>query len=98
MVAVYTATAVAWLLYWHNRAWRIVGITLLAALKDMAPFLLTAVAALTAAYFATLPLDNVYLRMAGKMACAAVCYLGILRMAHAKTLKESIDFLKGMRG
>jgi O-antigen/teichoic acid export membrane protein len=98
MVAVYTATAVAWLLYWHNRAWRIVGITLLAALKDMAPFLLTAVAALTAAYFATLPLDNVYLRMAGKMACAAVCYLGILRMAHAKILKESIDFLKGMRG
>ena len=98
MVGVYTATAVAWLLYWHNRAWRIVGITLLAALKDMAPFLLTAVAALTAAYFATLPLDNVYLRMAGKMVCAAVCYLGILRMAHAKILKESIDFLKGMRG
>lgn len=93
MVAGYTLLSVLWLLYWHFCARRIIRISLMAMLKDVLPFLLTALSAMAVAYVATAQVENIYVRFVGKMLCAAVVYLGVLRLAHAQILKESIDFV-----
>ena len=93
MVAAYAALYAAWLLVWHYWAHCIMGLRLTEALKDILPFLLITVIALATAHLTASPIGNVYLRFAGKIAVAAVVYLGIMRLANATILNESIEYL-----
>ena len=93
MMVAYIVLYVAWLLYWHYWAHRITGITLLQALKDIAPFALAAAVAMGAAYAATIGIGNIGWRMAAKMVCAAAVYIGIMRMTNAVVMKESLSYL-----
>ena len=93
MVEGYTVLSVLWIFYWHYWAWRIIGISLLSALKDLLPFVLITLFSLLVAYFATAPIESIYLRFIGKIICTAIVYFVVLRLAHAAILKESIDFL-----
>lgn len=93
MVATYAGLYVAWLLVWHYWAHRILGLSILEVLKDVVPFLLITAIALVATHFATQPIANVYLRFGAKIGCAALIYIGIMRLANAAILKESIEYI-----
>ena len=83
----------AWLLFWHYWAHRIVGITLVEALKDILPFALTALAAMAVAYFVTLSIGNIYLRLTAKVLSAVIIYIGIMQLTHAVVMKESLEYI-----
>ncbi len=92
MVAVFVSINVAWLAVWQYFVWREVRLTPWAAFKDIAPFALTAAAAMAAAYFLTDGIDNLYLKMGTKVVAAAAFYTGIMRWADAAILRECLNY------
>ena len=94
MVVAFTALNVAWLFVWHHFAHRLTGYRLLSFLKDMLPFLLVATATMALTHFVTADLGSLWLRLLTRIVMAAAVYIGVLWMAHAQILKETIEFLR----
>lgn len=92
MIITFVAINALWLLTWHYFVWRLIGLTLWSALKDILPFALIAAAVMGATYFITLGIENIYVLFVAKIAIAAPTYFAILWALDAKILKESIHF------
>jgi O-antigen/teichoic acid export membrane protein len=94
MVVSFVIIYVSWLLIWHYFVWREIKLPFMAAMKDTLPFLVGALAAMTAAYFAGAGLENIYLRLATRVLAAAGVYIAILYLLGAKILRESLQYLR----
>lgn len=92
MVHYFIALNALWLLVWQYFAWRLIGLRFWHALCDVAPFMLLSAGSMAAAWWATRNVDNIYLLLAGKIAVAALCYVGVLWVLRAKILRESIAY------
>ena len=92
MVVAFTVLNIVWLFVWHAFVWRLTGYSLLMLLADILPFALTAGATMLITHFATLPIANLWLLLAARIAMAAVIYVAVMKVAHAKILDDAIAF------
>ncbi len=93
MAASFVTINVLWLLVWHAFAHRLIGFRLRDALADVVPFFALAAAVMLGTWFLARPIDNMWLRLAVKIVCAAVLYTSILWLCRAAILREGIEFL-----
>ena len=93
MVIFYVALNIAWLIVWQACARRLIGLSWLHAFKDIAPFFVFAFAVMVAAYFTTRAIPISWLRLFLRILIAVVLYVGILWIARARILRESIDYI-----
>ena len=97
MIMAYVALNLTWLFVWFFFASRLTDYTLLLFLKDIVPFALAAVSVMAVVGWVTAPLDNLWLLLLSRVVLAMVLYLGVMRIAGAQILKESMAFLKGKK-
>lgn len=93
MTAIYTAINIGWLLMWNYFAQREISITLVEALKDIAPYLIISAGIMLFTGWVTSYIDNIYLVITVKIGMAALLYTGIMWLTNAVVFKESIAFL-----
>ena len=62
-------------------------------LKDLSPYLLLSATLVIGTYYVTLPIENLYLSMAAKVALVAGFYALILWRLQSVIFRESIEFL-----
>lgn len=93
LIKVYVSIHICWLLVWHYFVWRQIRLSLSAALKDIFPFALIAIAVMAITHYATLGLSNLYLLMAAKIALAGMLYPLLLWLSDSATFKESLRYL-----
>ena len=94
MIMAYVALNLTWLFVWFFFASRLTDYTLLLFLKDIVPFALAAVGVMAVVGWVTAPIENLWLLLLSRVVLAAVLYLGVMRIAGAQILKESIGFLR----
>lgn len=94
MVVSFVIIYVSWLLIWHYFVWREIKLPFLAAMKDTLPFLVVALASMTASYYAGAGMVNIYLRFATRVLVEAGVYIVILYLSGAKILRESLQYLR----
>lgn len=93
MVAAFSALNVLFTLFWHFALRSIHPLNTLQALKDTVPFVLIAVVVMVITYYATLCTNVLWALLLCRIILASLLYLGIMKLLHAKTLEECIDFL-----
>lgn len=93
MVSAYVLINILWVPVWNRCARRYIGLSLFTALRDILPFVGTAVLAMTTAHFAAQLFENIYAILAVKIIVAACVYLGTLHLLGAAILRESIGYL-----
>lgn len=94
MVKAYVALNLVWLFVWFFFAHQLTTYRLLLFLKDIVPFALTAASVMAVTGLVTSSIDNLWLLLLSRIVLATLLYLGVMRLAGAQILKESIDFLK----
>lgn len=97
MVVCYVAVYLFWMFLWHSWLQREIPLRLTTALKDILPFAFVAAASMIATYFLTRGIENIYLLLAARILLAAALYLGVIWMAGAKILRESIEYIKSKK-
>ena len=93
MVAAFSALNVAFTGCWHVALHRIQPISIVAVLRDTAPFALVALAVMAVTYCATTFTDRIVLLLTLRIALAAVLYVAAMKLLHAKTLDECLNFI-----
>ena len=94
MVVCYVAVYLLWMFLWHAFLQKQIPLRLITALKDILPFALAAAASMTATYFLTRGISNIYLLLIARILIAAVLYLAAIWIAGAKILRESLEYIK----
>jgi len=92
MTCGFAAVNIAWMFVWFFFASRLTGYTLFSFLKDILPFAFSALAVMTAVYFATRSIANLWVLLIARVLMAALLYYLIMRLAHAKILDDCIEF------
>ena len=93
MVAAFSALNVLFTICWHYALRRIHPLKTLDALKDIIPFALIATVCMMITRYATLWTDTLWLLFTIRIILVTLLYLGILKLLHAQTLEECINFL-----
>lgn len=94
MVTAYTVLTVAWLLVWQYFAGKLLGVCLIDTARDILPFCLVAAAVMIFTYWVTKSIVDLRLLLVARIILAALLYLGIMRILHAKILEECLGFLR----
>ncbi len=94
MVCYFIGINVLWLFVWQYFAWRLIGLRLTDALRDVLPFMLTAVAVMAFTWWATKNIQDLYLLFAAKVLMAASLYIGIMWLSGARILREAVGYLR----
>lgn len=93
MLRIFVVINIGWLFVWFGFVRREIGLTLRWLLKDISPYLILSVALVAIAYYATLPIENLYLSIVTKIVIVAGLYALILWRLQSVIFRESIDFL-----
>lgn len=94
MVAAYSTFTIAWLSVWHTFTRKIIGLRFWDALKDILPFMFAAAATMTATYFITRGIENLYLLLSVRVLIAGCLYVGIMKICKVKMLDECLSFVR----
>ena len=98
MVIAYVLLNIIWLFVWQYFSRRLIGYRVWMFLKDILPFALAALAVMTATYFATQTIHNLWLLLLCRILMAVVLYYLVMRIAGAAILKECMAFVKKKMG
>lgn len=99
MLRAYVLVGVVWLLVWHGLARRHLGLGFSVLLRDVLPFLLTAVGTMLITHLLLAQLAwGLLPTMLGKVAVAAAIYPSVLWLARAEILRESMAYLFHRKG
>jgi hypothetical protein len=82
---------------WQWFARRYIGYRFMSMARDLLPFMLIAAAAMGVAYLATLPLSNMYVVLAVRVAVASAVYLLTMKLLRARILEECIEFIRSKK-
>lgn len=93
MVCIYTLINIAWLGIWLYFTKKEIGLRFREAFIDMAPYAFVAVGAMTATYYITLGIENLYFLFIAKVALAATFYTFFMWVSGSVTFKECINFI-----
>ncbi len=94
MVFAYVCIGVSWLLVWHYFLHGELGIGLWTALRNMAPFALTAVFAVVVAGILTASITNAYPKMFAEIAIAGTMYLSVMYLLRIEELYECMTYFR----
>lgn len=95
MVINYIMVNLLWFFVWYVFVRRYIPIRLFNLVcRDIFPFLFITLGSIAIAYFITLDIENIYLRLVTKIGIVASLYTGVLYLCKAVVLKESIQYLK----
>lgn len=93
MIVVYVALGIMWLPMWHRFVRRMLHLSFLRALLDIAPFVFISGSCMVAAHFASMLVESTLPRMLVKMAVGAACYIGVMGALRVVVFRESVEFL-----
>ena len=93
MVVYFIVVNVLWLFVWQTIARRLIGLRWFDALCDVLPFLLTTLAVMAFTWWATRPIQNLFLLLLAKIFMAAALYILIMWVSGARIMKESAEYL-----
>lgn len=94
MVSVYTLFNIAYLSVWHWQTTRIMPLPLLDVIKDVMPFLLSAVIVMAVTWFVTKSITSPICLLISRVIIAACLYIAIMKLAGAKILEECLKFIR----
>lgn len=93
MVTAYITLNILWLFVWHIFIWKHTGYNLVMLLKDILPFAFAAAGTMAMVYVLTMHIHNYIILLVVKIILAITIYYFILRIAHAKILQETSEFI-----
>ena len=93
MVTVYTAFNILWLATWQVAAHRLTGLRFRHVVADLLPFLAASAVVMAVTHYATRWLTIAPVLLLARMVLAAVLYLLLLKLAHAKILEECLHYV-----
>ena len=94
MIITYICINIGWLAIWHYFVYKEIQYKFIHLLMDILPFLFIAACVMTATYYFTLSISNIYLLFVSKITIAAIMYLLIMWASGVNTFKESLQYLK----
>ncbi|MDR2913880.1 MAG: lipopolysaccharide biosynthesis protein [Tannerella sp.] len=94
MVFAYICIYFAGLLFWHYFTNKLIGLRLWHVIKDIAPYLITAIGSITICWFITKNIDNIYLKFILKIIITSVLYLLIIWKSNSVIVRECYEFIK----
>jgi hypothetical protein len=94
MVAAYSLFNILWLSAWQPFARRIIGLRAIDLLGDTLPFGAVAAAVMTATYWLTLAVANLWLLLLLRIAIAAALYYAAMRLLNVAILRECLQFIR----
>lgn len=93
MVKAYTLFNILWLIAWHIFTSRLIRLRAIDVICDVAPFAVIAAVTMLAAWFCSLHIENMTLRLVVKIIVAVVVYAGIMKLLRVRIFDECINFI-----
>jgi len=93
MVTAYAAMLILWTGVWQYLARREMGLRFRDMLKDVVPFLLSALASILIAWFLTRNIGSVIVQIVLRIVIVAALYIGVMKLARVKIFEECTSFL-----
>lgn len=97
MVTAFSTLNVCFTICWHYALKRVCPLSILAALKDIFPFILISLGCMIFTYYGTLWSDNLWLRFFLRVIIAALLYLGTMKLLNVRILEECIHYVSSQR-
>jgi O-antigen/teichoic acid export membrane protein len=97
MVTAFSTLNVCFTICWHYALRRVCPLSILAAMKDIFPFVLISLGCMIFTYYSTLWSDNLWLRFFLRVIIAALLYLGTMKLLNVRTLEECIHYISSQR-
>lgn len=97
MIMAYTALTILWLGVWQGFARHYIGMTWTMLLRDVSPYLLTALCTMAATHFATLWIDNLWVLLIARIAMAATLYFAAMFVMKDDIMQEIIQRRKAKK-
>lgn len=95
MIMGYIAVNFSWFLVWNFFLKRLMPIqTSQLIFRDIFPFLVLSAVSIGIAYLTTGGIENVYLRLLGKICIVAICYAILLYFSGAVIFRETLQFFQ----
>lgn len=95
MVSNYILVNLCWFFVWYSFVRRQIPIRLSQILfRDIAPFLGITVISIGIAYFASMNIDNIYLRLSCKILIVAIIYIATLYALRSVMLQETLQYIQ----
>ena len=98
MLYAFISINMGWTFVWLHFIQKEIKLSLPNFLKDISPYLLLSIACIFACSFITEPIENVGLRLIGKISIVGLFYIAILWKANSTILQESIYFIFKKKG
>ena len=95
MVQVFAAVNILWLGVWFCFSHREIGLSVIEAISDVAPYLLLSVGIVCATYWVTSDIGNIYVRIVVKVLMVAVAYCAALWVLRSTIFREAVQFITG---
>lgn len=93
MVFCYVGINIGWLPIWHLSIRKETGLRFRHTILDILPYAVIALCCTGAAYWLTLPVENIFLRFFAKIGISAALYLATLWLCRSVTMRESFQYL-----
>ena len=93
MVTAYAAMLILWTGVWQILARREMGLRFRDMLKDVVPFLLSALVSILIAWFLTRNIGSVIVQIVLRIVIVAALYIGVMKLARVKIFEECTSFL-----
>lgn len=93
MVAAYSALNIVWVSVWQILVHRLISVRYRDMARDVMPFFLTSGIVMLAVFYGAAFIKPMFLRMFVKILVAALAYFAVMKLAHAKILDESLQYL-----
>lgn len=94
MILLFVLINVVWLGVWQYFVWKLTGLSVWKAMKDILPFALIAAATMIATYYITMSIGNRYLMLGAKILTAAAIYTFAMWISHAAIFREVIAYIR----
>ena len=93
MVQIFAAVNILWLGVWFFFSHREIGLSVIEAVSDVAPYLLLSVAIVFGTHWVAEGIENMYVRIVVKVLIVAVTYCGALWVLRSTIFREAVQFI-----
>lgn len=93
MVRAYTLFNIVWLAAWHIFTSRLIRLRAVDVVLDIVPFAAIAFLTMAVAYFCSVHINDMILRLVARIVVAVIVYVGVMKLLRVKILDECINFI-----
>lgn len=98
MVRAYTLFNIVWLAAWHIFTSRLIRLRAVDVVLDIVPFATIAFLTMAVAYFCSVHINDMILRLVARIVVAVIVYVGVMKLLRVKILDECINFIRKKHG